>query len=91
MTDPLPPRLPASRPPLVMWPIIVVTGLCFLAVAPLIPSHASCRDLYQERIRHSREPQVTPDWAAAIRAYAEKDGCRACGNTGLTSLLQNLD
>ena len=64
--------------------IIVVTGLCVLYVdhnVALVRCPA-CQGAYQERIRHSRRPGITPFDAAAIRAWADEDLCRLCDNSG---------
>lgn len=68
-----------------------MTGLATLSIAvPVLPCSRGCRPIYEERLRHARQPQVTPEWAAAIRAYAVSDGCRDCRNSGRLTLFGYL-
>lgn len=77
-------------------PLALVGAIVFLIVVllalflPVIPYHTECRAIYDERIRHSREPQVTPEWAAAIRNWAEIDGCGDCNRRGRVTLFYYL-
>jgi hypothetical protein len=87
---PLPTERPRARWGFAHW---LLAGFTVLAVGmglPIVPYHSVCRQVYEDRMRYSREPQVTPEWAAAIRAWAVTDGCRICDRRGRVSLLQYL-
>lgn len=75
-----------SPPTSLLWILTLSSLLALGTLMPVIPYHDQCRSLYEERIRHSREPQVTPEWAASIRSWAETDGCSTCNSTGRISL-----
>lgn len=75
------------------WQRALAIGITLWAsgmLLPLLPAHSSCKALYDERMRHARAPQITPEHAAAIRAWAETDGCEVCGNRGRISIFEVL-
>ena len=50
----------------------------------------NCRSgVFEERMRLAQAPQITPEHAAAIRAFAESDECYRCRG-GRLSILQAL-
>jgi hypothetical protein len=75
------------------WLIVLIVGstLCLTALfAPVIPAHRECLNIYQERLYRAKDPMITPQQAAAVRAWAVENGCRYCGNSGRLSFLASL-
>jgi hypothetical protein len=83
-------KRPGERFGLVFWLIAGVAALAFGLGLPVIPCDSSCGNIYEERMSHARQPQVSREQAAAIRAWAVTDGCKICNNRGRMSLLYYL-
>jgi len=71
--------------------VAILIGAVVLSLLPILPAHPPCRALYEERMRYALEPQVGPEQAAAIRAWAKSDVCPKCNGSGYGSLFQYVE